>query len=135
MLKAFTWMQEQKSLELQAKFLHDKGYLYSLLRIETITDPVKKAYQYSLESKNLYEKSNFQHRNEMLFRVYGNLTWFHNTFGQNDSCDYYFDKQKALLQLLKEPYNTAHYCSMRGNNYMRRNLLYIIANEVLRQFW
>ncbi len=122
MLKAFTWMQEQKSPELQAKFLYDKGYLFSLLSIETITDPVKKAYQYSLESKNLYEKSNFQHKNEMLFKVYGSLAWFHNSFGQNDSCDYYFDKQKALLAFLKKPYNTAYYCSMRGNNYMRRNL-------------
>ena len=57
----------------------------------------------------------------MLFKVYSNLTWYHNSYGTADSADYYFDKQKVLLPLLNDPYVTAYYCSLRGNNYMRRN--------------
>lgn len=124
MLQAFSWIQEQKSPDMQAKYLYSKGYLYAKIRDAKITDAVKLGYKYSLQSKSLYEVGNAPDKNEMLFKVYSNLTWYHNSYetaNSADSADYYFDKQKALLPLLNDPYVTAYYCSLRGNNYMRRN--------------
>ena len=122
MIRAFSWMQEQKSPEMQAKFMCDKGYLYAKIRSNTNSDAVKLAYNFSLQSLKLYEATNVPNKNEMLFKVYINLGWYQNSFGAADSCDYFFDKQLALLPLLKDPFLTAYYLSTRGNNYMRRNM-------------
>ena len=104
MIKAFSWMQEQKSPEMQAKFMYDKGYLYAKIRSNTNSDAVKLAYNFSLQSLKLYEATNAPNKNEMLFRVYISLCWYQNSFGAADSCDYYFDKQLVLLPQLNDPF-------------------------------
>ncbi len=123
MLQAFSWIQEQKTPEMQARFLLDKGYLYSrsTSSIKNI-DAVKMGYTFLLQSLKLYEANKAPNKNEMLFKVYSEITWYHNSHGSMDSCDYYYDKQKALLPLLSDPFASAYYCSLRANNYMRRNL-------------
>jgi two-component system, sensor histidine kinase PdtaS len=122
MLQAFSWIQEQKTPEMQARFLLDKGYLYSRSTSVSNTGAMKLGNGFLLQSMKLYEKSKVPSKYEMLFKVYSEITWYHNIIGSIDSCDYYFDKQKALLPLLKDPFASAYYCSLRANNYMRRNL-------------
>ncbi len=121
MLQAFSWIQEQKTPEMQARYLLDKGYLYNRTTSETNIDARKLGNVFSLQSMRLYETSKASNKNKMLFKVYSDISWYHNSVGSMDSCDFYFDKQKALLPLLNDPFASAYYCSLRANNYMRRN--------------
>jgi two-component system, sensor histidine kinase PdtaS len=128
MLEGFSLIQENKSLNIQSQYLFDKGNFYNRLR-ET-SNGIKLSNTYLLKSKNLFEASNDSQKSEMLFKVYARLGWYQNNYGTSDSCDYYFDKQKSLLPILKDPSVTSYYSAMRANNYLRRKL-YIEAAPLL----
>jgi len=118
MIEGLSLIQENKSPDIQARYLFDKGYYYSKLR--STTNGLKLSNTYLLASKNLFESSNDPQKSEMLFKVYGRLGWYQNNYGTTDSCDYYFEKQKVLLHILKDPAITSYYSTMRANNYLRR---------------
>ena len=117
-LEGFSLIQENKSPNIQTQYLFDKGNFYNRLR-ET-SNGIKLSNTYLLKSKNLFESSNAPQKSEMLFKVYARLGWYQNNYGTSDSCDYYFEKQKALLPILKDPALTSYYSAMRANNYLRR---------------
>ena len=118
MLEGFSLIQETKSPNIQARYLYDKGNFYS--RLKSTSNSMKFSNTYLLKSKNLFESSNDTQKSEMLFKVYSRLGWYQNNYGTSDSCDYYFEKQKFLLPILKDPANTIYYSAMRANNYLRR---------------
>jgi hypothetical protein len=112
MLEGFSLIQESKSPNIQTQYLFDKGNFYNRLR-ET-SNGIKLSNTYLLKSKNLYEASKDSRKSEMLFKVYARLGWYQNNYGTSDSCDYYFEKQKALLPILKDPAppsDSFRYCS------------------------
>ena len=118
LVKAFGLVQEDKSPDVQALYLSDKGAFnnrYKAFYAEISQTPF-------LESKKLYEKSNDPDKNSMLSRIYGELAWYQNLKENADSCDYYFDKQKEFLSIINSPYITFYYNAMRANNYSRRKL-------------
>ncbi|MES2520840.1 MAG: hypothetical protein V4585_22185 [Bacteroidota bacterium] len=47
------------------------------------------------------------------------MSWSVNNYRSADSYHYYFDKQKKLLSILKNPYYTIYYSSTRANVYLR----------------
>jgi two-component system, sensor histidine kinase PdtaS len=116
MLEGFSLVQENKSPNIQAQYFLDKGTFYNRLR----SDGIKLSNTYLLKSKTLFESNNDPQRFEMLFKVYSRLGWYQNNYGTSDSCDYYFEKQKALLPVLNDPAIISYYNAMRANNYLRR---------------
>jgi two-component system, sensor histidine kinase PdtaS len=118
MLEGFSMIQENKSSNIQARYLLDKGNFYNRLREPS--NGIKLSNTYLLASKHLFESSNDPQKSEMLFKVYARLGWYQNSYGTSDSCDYYFEKQKFLLPILNNPAITSYYSAMRANNYLRR---------------
>ena len=118
LIEGFSLIQESKSPNIQARYLLDKGTFYSKLR--STSNGIKLSNIYLLKSKTIFESSSDPQKFEMLFKVYGRLGWYQNNYGTSDSCDYYFEKQKALLPILKDPAITSYYSTMRANNYLRR---------------
>jgi two-component system, sensor histidine kinase PdtaS len=118
LVKAFGLVQEDKSPEIQATYLYDKGGFsnrYKAFYTEISQIPF-------LESLKIYEKSNFFDKNQMLYKLYGELAWYHNLKKNADSCDYYFDKQKETLTSFNSPYYLFYYNTLRANNYSRRKM-------------
>jgi two-component system, sensor histidine kinase PdtaS len=118
MLEGFSLIQENKSPNIQARYLSDKGDFYN--RLKSTSNGIKLSNSYLLKSKTLFESSNDAQKSEMLFKVYARLGWYQNNYGTPDSCDYYFEKQKFLLPVLKDPATMSYYSAMRANNYLRR---------------
>jgi two-component system, sensor histidine kinase PdtaS len=116
LLKAFVLVQEDKSPAVQANFLYSKGNFYS----RQLTQSLKLSNRYLLQSAKIYEQSKDSLKYEMLFNVYASLAWYQNNFGSPDSCDFYYNKQKALLPLLNSPVFNTFYTSTRANSYLRR---------------
>ena len=116
LVEAFSWIQEQKSPDLQAQYYYDKGNSYNRLP----TDDAKLSKGYLLQAKKLYEAGTSPQKNERLFYVYRRLGAIAYMNENTDSCDYYYDKVKALLPLINNPFFTGSYSSLRANNYLRR---------------
>jgi two-component system, sensor histidine kinase PdtaS len=118
LVKAFGLVQDDKSPEVQAVYLFDKGSFgnrYKAFHTEISPTPF-------LASLKIYKKSNAPDKNQMMYKIYGELAWYHNLKKNVDSCDYYFDKQKAWLASYNSPYYMYFYNAMRANNYSRRKM-------------
>ncbi len=103
MVQAFGLVQEDKSPNVQALYLYDKANLYGKIRSDEVRQGLEMSYRFAQQSRNIYESSTVRNKNEILFKVYDVLGWYHNYKANSDSCDYYFEKQKVLLPLIKNP--------------------------------
>jgi two-component system, sensor histidine kinase PdtaS len=119
---AWQLFQDDQTPEIQAKLWGSKGLFYDIYIEATINDMQQSSASYLRKSTQLYEslRKPETHGNA-LFINYQALAWYYGGANEKiDSCDYYFDKMKQLLPILKNPLLTNRYYSLRGNALSRR---------------
>jgi two-component system, sensor histidine kinase PdtaS len=119
---AWRMFQDDATPEIQAKLLRSKGLFYDVYIEATVNDMQISAVSFLKKSMQLYESF---HKPEVhsnaLFTNYELLAWYYGGANEKlDSCDYYFDKMKQLLPILKDPLLSNRYYSLKGNALSRR---------------
>ncbi len=117
---AWVLLQDEKAPEIQAKLLRSKGLFYDLYLGILKNDMPLSFVSFLEKSAQLYESFGKLDHNDALFSIYENLMWHYGAKEKIDSCDYYFEKMKQLLPILKNPILTNRYYSLRGNALIRR---------------
>jgi two-component system, sensor histidine kinase PdtaS len=119
---AWRMFQDDQTPEIQAKLWGSKGLLYDIYIEATVNEMQLSSASYLRKSTQLYEslRKPETHGNA-LFINYQALAWYYGGANEKiDSCDYYFDKMKQLLPILKDPIAANRYYSLRGNALSRR---------------
>jgi two-component system, sensor histidine kinase PdtaS len=117
---AWRMFQDEATPEIQAKLLRSKGIFYNIYIEASVNDMQLVSVSFSKKSIQLYESFHKTDHSDALFKVYEILAWHYGGHAKLDSCDYYFDKMKQLLPILKDPIAANRYYSLRGNALSRR---------------
>jgi signal transduction histidine kinase/DNA-binding response OmpR family regulator len=119
---AWRLFQDDATLEIQAKLLRSKGLFYDVYLKGESGDMRLSSTTFLQKSIQLYESFHKPETyGDALFINYELLAWYHGGVTEKtDSCDYYFDKMKQLLPILRDPLINYRYYSLRGNALSRR---------------
>jgi two-component system, sensor histidine kinase PdtaS len=118
---AWRLFQDERTTEIQAKLLRSKGLFYHIYLEATANDMESSVVSFLQKSAQLYESlKKPEAHSDALFTNYEILAWHYGANEKLDSCDYYFEKMKQLLPILKNPILTNRYYSLRGNALSRR---------------
>ncbi len=117
---AWRMFQDEATPETQAKLLRSKGLFYNIYIEASVNDMQLVSVSFLKKSVQLYESFHKTEHSDALFKVYEILAWHYGGHAKLDSCDYYFDKMKQLLPILRDPIAANRYYSLRGNALSRR---------------
>jgi two-component system, sensor histidine kinase PdtaS len=117
---AWRLFQDDQTPEIQAKLWGSKGLFYDIYIHPTVNDMQLSAVSFLEKSAKTYESLHNPDHSDALNIVYEVLAWYYGGQEKIDSCDYYFDKMKQLLPILKNPILSNRYYSLRGNALSRR---------------
>ena len=129
MAKALELLHDNNSPEAQAVYYTGQGTFYSRFSVDGVQNTdLEAGFSYLKKAKDLYENSKLPNASQQLYKIYDQMGWYYNVISKHDSCDYFFSKIQALMQVLNNPYLESFQYIMKGNNLYRRKR-YVEARE------